>query len=54
MSIGDPIEIPGHGEGVVAGWRGKIIGLRTWLYVIVRFTDGRAIIHPLREGAVLQ
>lgn len=54
MSIGDHITIPGHGEGVVAGWRGKIIGMRTWLYVIVRLQNGHAILHPLREGAVLQ
>lgn len=54
MNLGDPIDIPGHGRGVVAGWHGKMIGMRTWLYVIVRFSDGHAIRHPLREGAVLQ
>lgn len=54
MTIGDPITIPGHGEGVVAGWFGKIIGMRSWLYVKVRYADGRVIPHPLREGAVLQ
>ena len=54
MSIGDPITIPGVGEGTVAGWRGKRIGLKEWLYLIVRLPDGRAILHPLREGAVLQ
>ena len=54
MSVGDHIEVPGIGQGTVAGWRGKIIGLQSWLYVVVRFADGRAILHPLREGVVLQ
>lgn len=54
MSIGDSIEVPGHGVGTVTGWRGKIIGLRSWLYVLVLLPTGQRAHVPLREGAVLQ